>query len=79
MTFAFTVSAEAQQNNNDGPPQAVTRRPQFTIASAAAEIKLPEGAPVWRHVLGNLAAGATAGCAVEAGMGLASSCGSQHC
>lgn len=45
------------------------RRPQqhFLIASAAGDMQLPAGVPAWRGVLANLLAGATAGCAVEAG------------
>ena len=38
------------------------------IASASTDaLKLPDGVPAWRVMVGNLAAGATAGCAVEAG------------
>ena len=37
------------------------------IASASSSIDIPSGAPAWRVMVGNLAAGATAGCAVEAG------------
>lgn len=49
--------------------ETVARRPQqhFMIASAAGDTRLPAGVPAWRNVLANLLAGATAGCAVEAG------------
>jgi hypothetical protein len=30
-------------------------------------MQIPDGVPAWRVMVGNLAAGATAGCAVEAG------------
>ena len=49
------------------PQQATRRAPQFTIASAGTELHTPGGVPAWRVMVGNLAAGATAGCAVEAG------------
>jgi hypothetical protein len=42
--------------------------PAFTIASAVESKPVSlEGVPQWRIAAGNLAAGATAGCAVEAG------------
>jgi hypothetical protein len=42
--------------------------PAFVVASAAESKPLNlEGVPQWRITAGNLAAGATAGCAVEAG------------
>lgn len=45
-----------------------SKGPAFTIASAVESKPLNlEGVPQWRIAAGNLAAGATAGCAVEAG------------
>lgn len=44
--------------------------PQFVIASASESLPAPVGVPAWRIVAGNLAAGAVAGCAVEAGAAL---------
>ena len=43
--------------------------PLFMVASAAesAPAATASSAPSWRFVVANLAAGATAGCAVEAG------------
>lgn len=48
--------------------------PLYMLASAdekkvtsATEVASATGVPAWRIVLGNVAAGATAGCAVEAG------------
>ena len=42
--------------------------PAFTVASAIESQPLRlEGVPQWRIAAGNLAAGATAGCSVEAG------------
>ncbi len=35
--------------------------------TTAADVAKVTGVPAWRIVLGNVAAGATAGCAVEAG------------
>lgn len=43
------------------------RAPVMTLASAGGAAAPPVDAPRWRVVLGNLAAGATAGAAVEAG------------
>lgn len=49
------------------------KAPHFTLASAdehktsAGDVAKKAGVPAWRVVLGNVAAGATAGCAVEAG------------
>lgn len=49
-------------------PGARQHVPAFVVASAAEGPKLNlEGVPQWRIAAGNLAAGATAGCAVEAG------------
>eukprot|EP00887_Chlorella_sp_A99_P000233 scaffold13.g233.t1 len=49
------------------PQQQRRAVPAFTIASAAeAKPLVIEGVPQWRIAAGNLAAGATAGCAVEA-------------
>lgn len=42
------------------------RMPLFMVASAS-EASAPTNAPAWRTALGNLAAGAVAGCAVESG------------
>ena len=53
---------------------AFPRNAQFMLATAderevktATEIAHKTGVPTWRVALGNIAAGATAGCAVEAG------------
>lgn len=55
-------------------PTKITSNLQFVIATAderkavpAKEIAKQTGSPAWRVALGNIAAGATAGCAVEAG------------
>lgn len=57
-----------------GQVQKTQLAPQFTLASAdeqktksAANVAKLTDVPAWRVVLGNVAAGATAGCAVEAG------------
>ena len=56
------AGAAAQQSQRKGRPNVL-----FTIASAGSEVRIPDGVPAWRVVMGNLAAGATAGCCVEAG------------
>lgn len=56
------AGAAGQQSQRKPLPSVL-----FTIASAGSEVRLPEGVPAWRVAVGNLAAGATAGCAVEAG------------
>jgi len=55
------------QGQLDSSQQGGRKAPQFTVASASSSIDIPSGAPAWRVMVGNLAAGATAGCAVEAG------------
>ena len=47
---------------------APTKAPIFTIASARESVPPPFDAPKWRIAVGNMAAGATAGCAVEAAL-----------
>jgi solute carrier family 25 S-adenosylmethionine transporter 26 len=42
--------------------------PLFLLASASSSAAPPSGAPAWRVVAGNLAAGAVSGCAVEAAL-----------
>lgn len=66
-TFLFSADRKATTATEK---QAGRKQPQqhFMIASAADGKRLtPEGVPAWRGVLANLLAGATAGCAVEAG------------
>lgn len=54
-------------------PKAAMKKPVKAAGKAAAVVKdfhqdtMMDGVPVWRIALGNVAAGATAGCAVEAG------------
>ena len=62
----LTLAAPAEANSQQAP--------QFVLASAdehktksAVDVARVTGVPAWRIVLGNVAAGATAGCAVEAG------------
>ena len=59
----------------DGTTEHKKLVPHFTLASAdehkgktAVDVAKVAGVPAWRVVLGNIAAGATAGCAVEAGI-----------
>jgi solute carrier family 25 S-adenosylmethionine transporter 26 len=47
---------------------AAPRAPAFTIASATESAPPPAGVPRWRVAAGNLAAGAIAGCSVEAAL-----------
>ena len=61
----------------DGTTVNKKRVPHFTMASAdeskvktAVDVAKVAGVPAWRIVAGNVAAGATAGCAVEAGSAL---------
>lgn len=59
------ASVTMQSGSGSHGAQAV---PAFVVASAVESPKLNlEGVPQWRITAGNLAAGATAGCAVEAG------------
>lgn len=59
------ASVTMQSGSGSNGAQAV---PAFVVASAVESPKLNlEGVPQWRITAGNLAAGATAGCAVEAG------------
>ena len=56
-------------------PQPRRAQPAFMVASATESAALDlEGVPQWRIAAGNLAAGATAGCAVEAGASSTSCC-----
>ena len=60
VTFASVTMQQA--------PPSRGKAPAFTIASALeARPASLEGVPQWRITAGNLAAGATAGCSVEAG------------
>jgi hypothetical protein len=54
----------ASQRASDGQGPAF----ELAAATAAAQPKAPSSAPQWRVAAGNLAAGATAGCAVEAAL-----------
>lgn len=59
------ASVTMQTGSGSQGAQAV---PAFVVASAVESPKMNlEGVPQWRITAGNLAAGATAGCAVEAG------------
>lgn len=54
---------------HNATPSGSRKGPAFTIASAVESNPLNlEGVPQWRIAAGNLAAGATAGCAVEAAL-----------
>lgn len=65
LPFA-SVSMPAAPSSSSGVKQHV---PAFTVASGAASKPLNlEGVPQWRITAGNLAAGATAGCSVEAAL-----------
>ena len=65
-THMHSTAADAQMSKSQ-------RAPQFMLASAdetkmtTGDVARTTGIPAWRTVLGNVAAGATAGCAVEAG------------
>ena len=59
--------AHCSQEHPPEPRRAARMAPQFTIASVSSVADIPVGTPAWRVMVGNLAAGATAGCAVEAG------------
>ena len=62
------------QDQLESSQQGGRKAPQFMISSASTSIDIPSGAPAWRVMVGNLAAGATAGCAVEAGEPAVPSC-----
>lgn len=60
--------ASVTMQSGSGPLAGAKRAPAFMVASAAEGPQLDlTGVPQWRITAGNLAAGATAGCAVEAG------------
>jgi hypothetical protein len=63
------ASVSMQSGAGATSPSGSSRHvPAFTVASAVESKPLNlEGVPQWRITAGNLAAGATAGCAVEAG------------
>lgn len=61
----FASVSMATTSDSGAAPHKV---PAFVVASAVESKPLAlEGVPQWRITTGNLAAGATAGCAVEAG------------
>ncbi len=61
----FASISMASTSDSGAAPHKV---PAFVVASAVESKPLAlEGVPQWRITAGNLAAGATAGCAVEAG------------
>ena len=65
-----SVSMQSGAGSSSGSSSSTASRrvPAFVVASAAETKPLNlEGVPQWRITAGNLAAGATAGCAVEAG------------
>lgn len=63
-----SVSMQSAAASSSSSSTASRRVPAFVVASAAESKPLNlEGVPQWRITAGNLAAGATAGCAVEAG------------
>ncbi|KAL3152426.1 hypothetical protein ABBQ32_001477 [Trebouxia sp. C0010 RCD-2024] len=75
--FASMTFATVPQNvcSTGGTHIHKKQVPHFTLASAdeskvttATDVAKVTGAPAWRVVLGNVAAGATAGCAVEAAL-----------
>lgn len=69
MSLGPSGASESKATAADSTaPRRMDRRPQFMIASAAGDRKLPDGVPAWRNAVTNLAAGATAGCAVEAAL-----------
>eukprot|EP00983_Pelagomonas_calceolata_P040375 1137585-Pelagomonas_calceolata.AAC.2 len=47
---------------------AAAQMPLFLVASAAESKQPSNSVPTWRSTVGNLAAGAIAGCAVESGI-----------
>lgn len=72
-----TISFGACASNHSMPNAQMSksqRAPQFMLASAdetkmtTGDVARTTGIPAWRTVLGNVAAGATAGCAVEAAL-----------
>ena len=71
----FSTLAKAVCTPADGTKVNKKQVSHFALASSdeskaktAVDVAKVAGVPAWRVVLGNVAAGATAGCAVEAGI-----------